>query len=178
MGLASALVWSLAAGAQAPEPTDSAMSDMHMTDAAMSDMHDMHMEGAAGALHMRMTAPGVPTATDSARMVGIRATLRNAVAKYRDIAVAEADGFRPFLPNVKQPIYHYTRRAWAINAAFRFDPAKPTSLLYRQNADSTWTLVGAMYTAPRSASERDLNARVPVGLAQWHEHVDILHPAA
>jgi hypothetical protein len=35
-----------------------------------------------------------------------------------------------------------------------------------------------MYTAPRWASLSDLNARVPLSIAQWHEHVNLCVPAA
>ena len=29
-----------------------------------------------------------------------------------------------------------------------------------------------MYTAPKSFSEDELNARIPLSIAQWHEHVN------
>jgi hypothetical protein len=61
---------------------------------------------------------------------------------------------------------------WAVEEAFRFDPAKPTSLLYRHNADGSFTLIGAMYTAPRMVSEATLNQRIPLSVAQWHQHVN------
>jgi len=34
-------------------------------------------------------------------------------------------------------------------------------------------LQGAMYTAPRSYTEADLNTRVPLSVARWHEHVNL-----
>ena len=127
--------------------------------------------------HMRMTALRAPSAGDSARARALADTLRRALAKYRDVKVAEADGFRMFAPNVKnQRVYHFTRNRNAVKAAFRFDPAEPTSLLYTRDASGSFVLTGAMYTAPRRASEDDLNARVPLSIARWHEHVNICIP--
>ncbi|MDQ6828193.1 MAG: hypothetical protein M3081_04945, partial [Gemmatimonadota bacterium] len=73
---------------------------------------------------------------------------------------------------VKQPVYHFTSNKNGFLAAFRFDAAKPTSLLYRKNADGSFTLVGAMYTARQGAAPGDLDQRIPLGIARWHEHVN------
>ena len=127
--------------------------------------------------HMRMTAPRTPTAADSARARALADTLRRVLATYRDVEAAKADGFRMFAPNVKnQHVYHFTRNWNGVKAAFTFDPAEPTSLLYTKDASGRFVLDGAMYTAPRRASEDDLNARVPLSIARWHEHVNICIP--
>ncbi|NUO62586.1 MAG: hypothetical protein HOQ11_08300 [Gemmatimonadaceae bacterium] len=127
--------------------------------------------------HMRMTAARPATHADSVRARALVDTLRRALAKYRDVKAAESDGFRMFAPQVKnQRVYHFTRNFNAVKAAFAFDPAQPTSLLYTKDASGRFDLVGAMYTAPRRASEEDLNARIPLSIARWHEHVDICIP--
>ena len=127
--------------------------------------------------HMKMTAPRRATAADSARARALADTLRRALGRYRDVHVAEADGFRMFAPQLKtQRVYHFTRNMAAVKAAFTFDAAAPTSLLYTRDSTGTFTLVGAMYTAPRRYSEDDLNARVPLSIAHWHEHVNICLP--
>jgi hypothetical protein len=142
-------------------------------DATMSEeMSQMAMNP-----HMRMTASRPATAADSARARALTDTLRRALAKYKDVKVAEADGYRQFAPQVKnQHVYHFTRNRAAIKAAFTFDASDPTSLLYTKAPNGTFTLVGAMYTAPRRASEDDLDARVPLSIAHWHEHVNICIP--
>jgi hypothetical protein len=33
-----------------------------------------------------------------------------------------------------------------------------------------------MYTAPKRFSEDDLNQRIPLSIAQWHEHVNLCLP--
>ena len=143
------------------------------TDATMSEeMSEMAMNP-----HMRMTASRPATAADSARARALADTLRRALARYKDVSVAEADGYKQFAPQVKnQHVYHFTRSRAAIKAAFTFDASDPTSLLYKRAPNGAFTLVGAMYTAPRRASEDDLNARVPLSIAHWHEHVNICIP--
>jgi hypothetical protein len=74
-----------------------------------------------------------PSPNDSARALKIAAELRQAIAKYKDTVVAVADGYHVFLPNLKnQKIYHFTKNVRAFEAAFRSNPAKPTSVLYRR----------------------------------------------
>jgi hypothetical protein len=136
---------------------------------AMSD-HDMDM----GA-HMFMTDLRPANAADEKRADEILATLRPAIAKYKDYHVALAEGFQIFLPNIPQKIYHFTNYGAAFEARFQFDAAHPTSLLYKKTADG-YELVGAMYTAPRNATLDDLNARVPLSVARWHKHVNLCFP--
>lgn len=129
--------------------------------------------------HLLVTPPRSAAPGDSARAAALVATLRDAIARYRDVRVAEADGFRMFAPAVRrQRIYHYTDRRAAALALFRFDPARPTSLLYRPRSDGTLELVGAMYTAPRGATLDELDARVPLAVASWHQHVNLCLPKA
>ena len=136
------------------------------------------MNGAMGANpHMRMSPMRTETAADSARAQTIVTTARAALAKYKDVRVAEREGYRMFAPNVKnQPVYHFTKIAAAVRERFKFDPAQPSSLLYKKNPDGSLRLVGAMYTAPKDASPAELNARVPLSIAQWHLHTNMCVP--
>lgn len=54
----------------------------------------------------------------------------------------------------------------------RFDPDRPTSLLYRPGADGKLELIGAMYTAPKRMGTDKLDERVPLSIARWHKHVN------
>lgn len=131
------------------------------------------MPVAAYAQHMEMTPRQTPNAADSIRAVKLVTTLRSSIAKYRDVRVAVDDGFRQFAPQIKnQPVYHFTNYRWAFRNAFRFDPGKPTSLLYKKDSLGNFVLIGAMYTAPKRASLEKLNDRVPLSVAQWHKHVN------
>jgi hypothetical protein len=62
-----------------------------------------------------------------------------------------------------------------LKAAFPFNAAEPTSLLYRKTPGG-YELEGAMYTAPKRANEDALDSRIPLSVAQWHAHVDICLP--
>lgn len=134
-------------------------------------MSDMDMR--AMAEHMETTPYRPVTVADSIRASTVVTELRQAIAKYRDVRVAEADGFRMFARQIKnQRVYHFTRNLWALENQFRFNPAKPTSLLYKKDARGGFLLVGAMYTAPKRFSADDLDKRIPISVAQWHKHVN------
>jgi hypothetical protein len=138
--------------------------------------HQMSQSMGEGA-HMTLTPTRAPTSADSIRAAAVADTLRRAIAKYADVRAAEADGFRRFAPRLKnQPVFHYARWSWAVEARLQFDPAKPTSLLYRQEPDGSLRLIGAMYTAPQRASLEDLDRRVPLSIARWHLHTNICVP--
>ena len=127
----------------------------------------------AAAQHMEMTPRRAPNVTDSARAAKFVTELRSAIRKYRDVRIAVDDGFRQFAPNVKnQRVYHFTNYRWAFENAFRFNPEKPTSLLYKKDANGSLVLIGAMYTAPKRFSPDRLDSRVPLSVAQWHKHVN------
>ena len=135
---------------------------------------DVARVGTAGneALHMVMTPKRPVSAGDNARAAAVATTLRASIAKYADTATAVADGYRMFAPQIKnQRVYHFTRGWNAVQEAFRFDPAKPTSLLYTKGADGSLHLVGAMYTAPKRFDVARLDERIPLSIAQWHKHV-------
>jgi hypothetical protein len=139
---------------------------------AMSD-HDMDMSMSA---HMYMTTLRPANPADERRAEEILAQLRPAIEKYKDYRVALADGFKIFGPNIPQPQYHFTNYAYALEASFEFNPAHPTSLLYKKTNDG-YELEGAMYTARKLATEDDLNARVPLSVARWHKHTNLCLPA-
>ena len=103
--------------------------------------------------HLRLSTARLRTAEDSSRGHGLVTTIRRELAKYRDVKVAIAYGYEPFLPNVSLPVYHFTNKHSGLEAAFSFDAAKPTSLLYRKNSDGTLALTGVMYTAPALLGE-------------------------
>jgi hypothetical protein len=133
-----------------------------------------HVHGTRNAdLHMEMTPAISPTSADSARAAAIAATLRTALAKYRDTTAAVADGYHMFLPGLKQQkVYHFTNNWRAVQESFRFEPTRPTSLLYKKDTTGRFILIGAMYTAPKRFGLEKLDARVPISIARWHKHVN------
>ena len=139
-----------------------------MADHVMSGPMDENMMK-----HMELTPARTPTRADSLRATRVAGELKRAIAKYQDTAVAVADGYRMFLPNVKnQHVYHFTNYGRAFKEAFRFDPSEPTSVLYKRGTDGKLQLVGAMYTMPRNARLDRLDDRIPLSIARWHKHVN------
>lgn len=138
---------------------------------SMAHGHHMHMDGA----HMLMTPARPPTADDWKHADEVAGLLGKALERYKDYRVALADGFHIFAPNLPQPVYHFTNYWNGYLEGFTFDPARPTSLLYKKTKDG-YELIGAMYTAPRSASLEELNERVPLGVARWHQHTNLCMP--
>jgi hypothetical protein len=134
------------------------------------DMDDMDMT------HMAMTDLRPANPADQKRADEIVAQLKPAIEKYKDYHLALDEGFKIFAPDFPQPVYHFTNNKYALKAIFKFDPTEPTSLLYRKNKDGSYTLVGAMYTARKRASEDDINERVPLSVARWHRHVNFCLP--
>jgi hypothetical protein len=157
---AAPLVSQASPGHAAPEKTSAGASG--------DDMGGMaHMAGHMHLTELRAAQPG-----DSEKADAVVAAARQAMEPYKDYKKALADGYRIFLPNVPQPQYHFTNYANARAAAQKFDPLQPTSLLYKKNADGGYTLVGAMYTDRVDASEDELNERIPLSVARWHQHVN------
>ena len=166
----------------APAPQDpdhTAMPGMNMSDekanerAAVHDMTPGHPD--APNQHMTLTAMRPRSPQDVQRAGGIVTQLRAGIEKYKDYHVALNEGFRIFLPNVSQPEYHFTSYRNGFMEAFTFDPARPTSLLYKKTS-SGYELVGAMFTMPKRATEEQLNARVPLSVAMWHLHTNLCMP--
>lgn len=145
-------------------------------DAASHVMRSMegHMDTGP---HMKMTALRQPKPGDATRAQQVAAEARKASEKYTDYHAALADGFKIFHPEVPQKMYHFTNYGYAMAAAFRFNPEHPTSLLYEKRGDG-YKLVGVMYTAPKRFTEDQLDQRIPLSVAQWHEHVNFCTPPA
>ncbi len=125
--------------------------------------------------HMKMTTPRPHSPEDLTRADEVVQQLRAGIEKYKDYRVALGDGYQIFLPNLPQPQYHFTSYKNGFLEAFTFDASRPTSLLYKKTANG-YELVGAMFTMPKSATEEQMNARVPLSVARWHLHVNLCMP--
>ena len=140
--------------------------------AAMEDMANMHHGDTA---HMHMTSAKPLSVNDHQRADEIVKALRMGIEKYKDYHVALNEGFQIFHPEIPQSEYHFTNYGNGFEAAFTFDAAKPTSLLFKKTATG-YELVGAMYTMPKRATEEQLNERVPLSIATWHLHTNLCMP--
>jgi hypothetical protein len=126
--------------------------------------------------HMDLTSPRPVTDADRVRAATIVVAAKRVMAEYPTVADAERVRFKKFLPGVKLPEEHYTNDAYAIEAWHgKFDPSHPTSLIFERHGEAL-TLVGVMYTANKSATQQELDADVPLGIARWHRHVRFCWP--
>jgi hypothetical protein len=193
----SSVAWGQTQPAQPNTQNNSSMPGMNMPDHDMSNMKDMpgmnketdneaDTEASAHAMHsmeghmdmgphMKMTALRQPKPGDAARAQQVVEAARRASGKYTDYHAALADGFKIFHPEIPQKMYHFTNYKYGMENAFGFNPEHPTSLLYEKHGDD-YKLVGVMYTAPKRMTEDQLDARIPLSVAQWHEHVNFCIP--
>jgi hypothetical protein len=194
--LCCSIAWGQTSGtpsSNAPSGGQQSMPGMDMSGHDMSHMKDMPMGGkdadkdndsdaSAHVMssmeghmdmgpHMKMTALRQAKPGDAARAQQIVDEARKAAAKYTDYHAALADGFEIFLPNVPQKMYHFTSKSYAREAFWHFNGEHPTSLLYEKHGDD-YKLIGVMYTAPKRLTEDELDERVPLSVAHWHEHVN------
>lgn len=139
----------------------------HMHSSGDSSGGMAHMAG-----HMYLTTLRPQKPGDQQKADAIAAGAKEAMASYQDYHKALADGYQIFLPNVPQHIYHFTNYEHGREARGQFDPLKPTSLLYKKTTDGEYKLIGAMYTDRVDASEAELNDRIPLSVARWHQHIN------
>lgn len=122
--------------------------------------------------HMYMTSIRPLKAGDAQKAGALVDSAKAAMEPYKDFHKALSDGYEIFLPNIPQPQYHFTKYTYGLQARSRFDPGKPTSLLYTKTEDGGYKLVGAMYTDRVDATEEELNGRIPLSIARWHQHIN------
>ena len=140
----------------------------------MHSMEGRHMDMGS---HMKMTALRDPKLGDEQRAQQVVEAARSVMEQYKDYRTALADGFQIFHPELPQKMYHFTNYKYAFEATYQFNPQHPTSLLYEKHGDD-YQLIGVMYTAPKRFTEDDLDKRIPLSIAEWHEHVNFCRPPA
>jgi hypothetical protein len=155
-----------------PPPADGDDGRAHAEEAVVESMTGHHMHGNP---HLRLTAKRPERPGDRQRAAAIVAALKPALERYRDYHTALQNGYVIFAPEVPQPVYHFTNYAVGFTEEFQFQADHATSLLYRKTK-SGYDLIGAMYTAPANATPLDLDARVPLSVTQWHQHINICLP--
>jgi len=160
----------LACPAVSQQSQDKSMANMPGMDMS-SDMRDMGPSMAAMAHHMYVTPLRPKQPGDEEKVKTILDQVKGTIVRYQDYHVALADGFVIANPDVVQPQAHFNNQANIEEAAHHFDPTRPSSLLYFKTKKQKYKLEGVMFTMPPTASEDELNARIPLSIVRWHEHV-------
>ena len=140
-------------------------------DASMPAMHSMEGHHMGMGPHMKMTALRAPQSGDAEKAQKVVVAARAVMEKYKDYHVALNEGFAIFHPEVPQKQYHFTNYRYAFEADCISIPSIPPRCSTKKSGDD-YRLVGVMYTAPKRFTEDDLNQRIPLSIAQWHEHVN------
>jgi hypothetical protein len=157
------------------------MPEMNQTDPSRpcddmgTSMNSMSVMGASmGAMtnHMCITPMRSMQPGDKEKVEAMLVQIRAAIDKYKDYKKALADGYVIANPKVEQPQFHFTNDAYVRIADTSFDPTKPSSLLYWQTPTQRFRLEGVMFTDSTSATEDELNERIPLSIARWHEHTN------
>ncbi|HVN50333.1 MAG TPA: hypothetical protein VMT43_02815 [Acidimicrobiales bacterium] len=107
-----------------------------------------------------------PTAAQSAAAMQLVQSTSAAVAKYRNLAVAKADGYVA-ITDPAYPVVHYIKAAAMGKAPL--DPNQVQSLVYAKTARG-WVLAAAMYMTQGNG----VDGPMPGGcLTQWHAHTNL-----
>jgi hypothetical protein len=144
-------------------------------DAMMDTMKGMDVMGEsmeAMTNHMCITPLRPEQPGDAERAKALVDRVRAAIEKYKDYKNAIKDGYAQANPGVDQPQFHFNNDANAKLADTTFDPSRPTSLLYFRTPTQRFKLEGVMFTAGNSATEDELDQRVPLSVARWHKHTN------
>jgi hypothetical protein len=154
-------------------PQDQSMNSMPGMDmSGMGDMSSMGPSMVAMAGHMNITQLRSRQPGDEDRAKAVVAAVKATMERYKDYRKALADGYVIANPKLEQPQYHFNNEANAREADQHFDPTKPTSLLYRRTPTQRYKLEGVMFTARPNATADELNQRIPLSIARWHEHTN------
>lgn len=97
---------------------------------------------------------------------------RQATEKYKDVHVAEAEGYNPVGPDVGGMGVHFVKTLDPKS----FDISQPPILLYAKDASTgEYTLAGVSYlwNAPEGPDGQPVNPPFPKALARWHRHGNI-----
>jgi len=124
-----------------------------------------------GAMEMQMypLSGKAPTWDELSRVYHMLDKARLATAKYRDVRVAERDGYitAPVLFVVGQG-YHYIN---PLLVGQPFDPTTPPVLVYNK-INGKMTLSGLMYLMPDASTYQQLASIFPSSMAGWHRHIN------
>ncbi len=116
--------------------------------------------------HDHGSAAGAATSEQKAIAARLLEDVRAGIARFADLRVAQADGYRqttPYRFGQWGPA-HFNNFAYNRDGRW-LDPARPEALVYMKMPDGHVTLIGAMFLAPKGQGPH------PAGpLVEWHVH--------
>lgn len=137
--------------------------DMNMNHPSMDRRNMDHQHGSAVAVSY----------AELIKTAALLETARHATEKYKDVRVAEANGYKAIGPDVPGMGIHFI----GPYGGSSFDVEQPTILLYEKDSSGVggYALVGVSYllTAVEGPDGQPANPPFPKALAQWHRHANI-----
>jgi hypothetical protein len=118
--------------------------------------------------HEGETTTGSVTAEQQAVADALVAETGDALTRWEDVAVAEADGFVTIGDGRGSGYEHFINQEYLASDEI-LAPEHPESLVYELNDDGTKTLVSAMYILPPGSTMDDV-PDVAGELTVWHDH--------
>jgi hypothetical protein len=137
--------------------------------------HSSHHDESSGGMvpHPSHSAGAAISYADLKNTVTQLERARQATAKYQDVHVAEADGYRAMGPEFPGTGLHFVLTL----EPKEFDIEKPPILLYEKSpaASGGYSLVGVVYLwkAAEGSDGQPLDPPFPKLLAHWHRHTNI-----
>jgi hypothetical protein len=111
------------------------------------------------------------TAAELAAAAQFVSEVRRGTARFADLAVAQAEGYRPLTPMVDGQV-HYHNQAYYVDGRI-LDPERPEQLLFMQRPDGRIQFVAVMFLM--RPGQR--GPRIGGPLTVWHTHELCLSPA-
>jgi hypothetical protein len=135
---------------------------------SMSHHHGMDMD-----MHHEQGMAVAVSFADLTKAATLLETARRATEKYKDVLVAEADGYNQIGPDVPGMGIHFV----GSRTGSAFDIEHPSILLYEKTAAAadSYALVGVSYllNAPEDSDGQPTESPFPKSLARWHRHANI-----
>ncbi|HUF54598.1 MAG TPA: hypothetical protein VMR52_12620 [Dehalococcoidia bacterium] len=96
------------------------------------------------------------------------AEVRAGTEKYKDVAVAQAEGYIRITPDIPLIGAHFFKPGLT-----GLDPAQPAILLYTGGGAEGWDLIGVSFTLDKTLGDETLPETPLGGLAGWHYHTNL-----
>ena len=150
------------------------MQGMEMHDGPAHDQSSGEKMAAPAGMHHEHASGAAVSYTELNDTVAELEAARRGTEKYKDVRVAEADGYRAYGPDVPGMGIHYVQEEHGRGG---FSLERPDILLYEKNATMPGglALVGVSYLlkAAEGSDGQPVNAPFPKALAKWHRHENI-----
>lgn len=146
--------------------------ESHSHAVAETDSTEGHVDTAHEGQHSRIADVASATEEERKQAEDLLEAVISSTAKYRDVEVARADGYRvdPDRPGTGLFLHSPSPRNQL--DGITLDAARPESLIYSELPDGQLVLVGALFKRERGDESADVGGPI----TQWHYHSNCIDP--